>query len=91
MGTYRHTPQPIGRNKLNFNRYGKDYKYNPDFVDGRVVQDYLPEKLEGRKFLGSTDLGDEVDPEIAELDEQLKVAKQLDGAQEDLLLGPDGD
>ena len=72
--------------------YGKDYKYNPDFVDGRVVQEYLPEKLEGRKFLGSTDLGDQVDPEIADLDEQVKVAEHVDAAaQEDVLLGPDGD
>lgn len=33
--------------------YGKGYKYNPSF-DGPVDQDYLPEKLKGRKYL---DLG----------------------------------
>jgi putative ATPase len=71
--------------------YGKEYKYNPDYVDGRVVQDYLPEKLEGRKFLGSRDLGENVDPEIAEMDEQIKVAEKCDRAEEEVLLGPDGD
>ena len=30
--------------------YGKGYKYNPDFK-GKVDQDYLPEKLKGRKYL----------------------------------------
>lgn len=30
--------------------YGKDYKYNPDFQEP-VAQDYLPEKLKGRKYL----------------------------------------
>lgn len=29
--------------------YGKGYKYNPDF-EGPVEQDYLPEKLKGRKY-----------------------------------------
>lgn len=71
--------------------YGKEYKYNPDYVDGRVVQDYLPDKLDGRRFLGSKNLGDKVDPEIAELDEQLRVAEQYDPVEEDFLLGPDGD
>ncbi|KAK5173447.1 DNA-dependent ATPase mgs1 [Saxophila tyrrhenica] len=71
--------------------YGKEYKYNPDFLDGRVVQEYLPEKLEGRVFLGSKDLGDNVDPEIVELDEQIRVAEQYDPVKEDELLGPDGD
>ena len=71
--------------------YGKEYKYNPDYVDGRVVQQYLPERLEGRKFLGSKDLGDDVDPEIAEMDEQLRIAEQVDPGREDVLLGPDGD
>lgn len=69
--------------------YGKEYKYNPDFVDGRVVQDYLPEKLEGRKFLSPDHLGDKVDPEIAEMDDQLRFAEELDRREE--LLGPDGD
>jgi putative ATPase len=30
--------------------YGKGYKYNPDF-EGLVDQDYLPEKLQGKKYL----------------------------------------
>ncbi len=32
--------------------YGKDYKYNPNFKV-KVEQDYLPEKLKGRKYLDS--------------------------------------
>jgi putative ATPase len=71
--------------------YGKEYKYNPDFVDGRVVQEYLPEKIEGRRFLGSRDLGEKIDPEIVELDEQLRIPEQYDPVSEDVLLGPDGD
>jgi putative ATPase len=50
--------------------YGKEYKYNPDYVDGQVVQEYLPEKLEGRKFLGAADLGERIDPEIGEKNEE---------------------
>ncbi|MBU0540471.1 replication-associated recombination protein A [Patescibacteria group bacterium] len=30
--------------------YGKGYKYNPDYT-GPVEQDYLPEKLKGRRYL----------------------------------------
>lgn len=71
--------------------YGKDYKYNPDYVDGRVVQEYLPEKLEGRIFLSTKDLGDEIDPEIAELDEQVRLAEQFEPAVGEVLLDPDGD
>ncbi|RMY83387.1 hypothetical protein D0862_11718 [Hortaea werneckii] len=71
--------------------YGKEYKYNPDFVEGRVVQEYLPEKLEGRSFLGSKDLGDTVDPEVAEMDEQDKVAREYEGGGDEMLLNPDGD
>jgi len=44
--------------------YGKEYKYNPDYVDGRVKQDYLPEKLLGRKFMEERDLGTEIDPDL---------------------------
>jgi putative ATPase len=35
--------------------YGKEYKYNPDYVDGRVKQDYLPQQLVGRTFLEDAD------------------------------------
>ncbi|KAF2453654.1 putative AAA family ATPase [Lineolata rhizophorae] len=44
--------------------YGKEYKYNPDYWDGKVKQEYLPEKLRGRKFLPDMDLGKEVDPDL---------------------------
>ena len=43
--------------------YGKEYKYNPNYRDGKVAQEYLPEKLKGKKFLEEEDLGTEVDPE----------------------------
>lgn len=44
--------------------YGKEYKYNPDYVDGKVKQDYLPEKLQGRVFLEDLDLGDQYDEDL---------------------------
>jgi putative ATPase len=43
--------------------YGKEYKYNPNYVDGQVAQEYLPERLRGRKFLEDRDLGSRVDPD----------------------------
>lgn len=43
--------------------YGKEYKYNPNFVDGQVAQEYLPERLRGRKFVEERDLGLQVDPD----------------------------
>ncbi len=46
--------------------YGKEYKYNPNYVDGRVWQDYLPEPLRGRRFLEEADLGDQYDPDLCE-------------------------
>ncbi|KAH7407527.1 DNA polymerase III, clamp loader complex, gamma/delta/delta subunit [Cadophora sp. MPI-SDFR-AT-0126] len=42
--------------------YGDEYKYNPNYKDGRVVQEYLPEQLKGRTFLENRDLGTEIDP-----------------------------
>jgi putative ATPase len=42
--------------------YGDQYKYNPNYKDGRVVQEYMPEQLKGRKFLEERDLGTEIDP-----------------------------
>jgi putative ATPase len=42
--------------------YGDQYKYNPNYKDGKVVQEYLPEQLEGRTFLEDRDLGTEIDP-----------------------------
>ncbi|KAK5044519.1 hypothetical protein LTR84_010730 [Exophiala bonariae] len=44
--------------------YGQEYKYNPDYVDGEVKQEYLPEKLRGRTFLEDRDLGEKVDFEL---------------------------
>jgi len=56
--------------------YGKEYKYNPNYVDGKVKQDYLPDQLAGRTFLEERDLGTEVDPEYEE--EQLKSTVEED-------------
>ncbi|PVI05985.1 P-loop containing nucleoside triphosphate hydrolase protein [Periconia macrospinosa] len=44
--------------------YSEGYKYNPDFVDGKVQQEYLPVGLRGRKFLGERDLGTKVDADL---------------------------
>ena len=44
--------------------YGKEYKYNPNYVDGKVKQQYLPEDLKGSTFLEDRDLGTEVDEEL---------------------------
>lgn len=43
--------------------HGKEYKYNPNYRDGKVAQEYLPEKLKGKRFLEDEDLGTEIDPE----------------------------
>jgi putative ATPase len=45
--------------------YGKEYKYNPNYVNGKVQQTYLPEKLLGRKFLEEKNFGSMVDPDLA--------------------------
>ncbi|RYP67792.1 hypothetical protein DL771_007053 [Monosporascus sp. 5C6A] len=45
--------------------YGREYKYNPNYRDGKVKQDYLPDALLGRRFLEDRDLGTEVDPDLA--------------------------
>ncbi|KAH8428234.1 ssDNA-dependent ATPase MGS1 [Aspergillus melleus] len=44
--------------------YGKEYKYNPNYRNGEVAQEYLPEKLKDRKFLEDLDLGYQVDPNL---------------------------
>ncbi|KAE8158311.1 DNA polymerase III, clamp loader complex, gamma/delta/delta subunit [Aspergillus tamarii] len=44
--------------------YGKEYKYNPNYLNGEVAQEYLPEGLQGRKFLEDLDLGRQVDPDL---------------------------
>jgi putative ATPase len=43
--------------------YGEMYKYNPNYREGRVKQEYLPEALKGRAFMEERDLGTEIDPE----------------------------
>ncbi|TQV99984.1 AAA family ATPase [Cordyceps javanica] len=52
--------------------YGAEYKYPPNYRDGRVSQTYLPEELLGRRFLDDRDLGTEVDPDV--------VMKEKDGS-----------
>lgn len=42
--------------------YGDHYKYNPNYKEGRVVQEYMPDQLQGRTFLEDRDLGTEMDP-----------------------------
>jgi len=42
--------------------YGDQYKYNPNYKEGKVVQEYLPDQLQGRTFLEDRDLGTEIDP-----------------------------
>jgi len=44
--------------------YGAEYKYNPDFAHGQVAQNYLPDGLKERTFLGQADLGEKIDPEF---------------------------
>ncbi|KAI9661557.1 MAG: hypothetical protein M1829_006248 [Trizodia sp. TS-e1964] len=44
--------------------HGRDYKYNPDYLEGEVVQEYLPAELKGTKFLDDNDLGSKVDPDL---------------------------
>ncbi|KAL8802851.1 MAG: hypothetical protein Q9182_003538 [Xanthomendoza sp. 2 TL-2023] len=43
---------------------GKEYKYNPTYKDGKVVQEYLPDKLRGSVFLEDVDLGTEIDEDL---------------------------
>jgi putative ATPase len=52
--------------------WGKGYKYNPDFVRGRVKQDYLPDSLRGTTFLKDDNLGDKVDSDLEEEGEDEK-------------------
>jgi putative ATPase len=44
--------------------YGAEYKYNPSYADGRVAQEYLPEKIRGRTFLEDWNLGTRIDPDV---------------------------
>ncbi|KAK6535287.1 hypothetical protein TWF694_001754 [Orbilia ellipsospora] len=54
--------------------YGKEYKYPPNYVDGIVKQEYLPDKLVGKKFLEDNDLGDMIDEDVAgDFDEDVGI------------------
>lgn len=70
--------------------YGKDYKYNPDYVDGRVKQEYLPDRLRGRRFLEDRDLGTRVDSDLEDGDEdgddELQEGEDTRHTQEEILL-----
>ncbi|KAH7367384.1 DNA replication ATPase [Plectosphaerella cucumerina] len=44
--------------------YGAEYKYPPNYRDGKVRQEYMPAGMEGRKFLEERDLGTEIDPDL---------------------------
>ena len=43
---------------------GTGYKYNPEYREGKVRQQYLPEALWGRVFLEDRDLGEKIDPDL---------------------------
>lgn len=43
--------------------FGDQYKYNPNYKDGKVRQNYMPTQMIGRSFLDDRDLGTEIDPE----------------------------
>ncbi|KAH3672439.1 hypothetical protein WICMUC_004275 [Wickerhamomyces mucosus] len=44
--------------------YGENYKYNPDYKDGKVKQDYLPLEINHLKFLNGKNFGDLIDPDL---------------------------
>lgn len=46
--------------------YGAEYKYNPNFVDGKVKQEYLPQELRESLFLEERDLGTEIDGDVVD-------------------------
>lgn len=58
--------------------YGREYKYNPDFVEGKVVQEYLPEKIRGRTFLEDSDFGSRVDEDFTK-EEDDGLVPEVDG------------
>ncbi|ETN37803.1 uncharacterized protein HMPREF1541_07426 [Cyphellophora europaea CBS 101466] len=61
--------------------YGKEYKYNPDYLGGRVKQEYLPEKIQGRQFLEERDLGTIVDEDLSDLEGEVDGAKETERDQ----------
>ncbi|KAG7925008.1 hypothetical protein KL925_004850 [Ogataea polymorpha] len=44
--------------------YSKGYKYNPDYKDGRVKQEYFPEQIGEMQFLTGLHLGLKPDPDL---------------------------
>ncbi|ESX00185.1 hypothetical protein KL918_004975 [Ogataea parapolymorpha] len=44
--------------------YSKGYKYNPDYKDGRVKQEYFPEQIGEMQFLTGLHLGLTPDPDL---------------------------
>lgn len=58
--------------------YGKEYKYNPDYMDGRVNQQYFPDRLQGRMFLPDHDLGDKIDPDLQNDETQVQSQEDKD-------------
>lgn len=55
--------------------YGKEYKYNPHYLEGKVVQEYLPEKIRGRQFLEELDLGTKIDPDLEQEPQEHPLAE----------------
>lgn len=44
--------------------YSEGYKYNPDYRDGKVKQEYFPKELKGLKLLRGQHLGTRIDPDL---------------------------
>jgi replication-associated recombination protein RarA len=57
--------------------YGAEYKYPPNYRNGRVRQEYLPRELRGRRFVEDRDLGTEVDPELQEEEGDQEMAEDV--------------
>ncbi|KAF3046140.1 hypothetical protein E8E12_011327 [Didymella heteroderae] len=68
--------------------YGEGYKYNPEYQNGRVKQEYLPEELRGRRFLDDTDFGNKRDPD---LDAELTADEDEEDEEDDGELRPEVD
>ncbi len=62
--------------------YGKDYKYAHDYENAFAAQDYLPDKLKGKRFYEPTDRGREKQIlERMEHWQKLAEAQQKDGEE----------
>lgn len=61
--------------------YSEGYKYNPDYTQGLVKQEYLPKDLIGTKFVEDQHLGLEDDPDVAK--EKLAKAKEYEANYEE--------